>query len=146
MKYDKLMDSDFDPSDQAENDDEVESDPAYRPLDFDAADYREYLDNDSDLTIDQQNELLHCLWEIMRGFVDMGFGEAAINNILPSLFEDAWDKAELDLVSKDQLQLDLGDTADLPPEVAAEIESVLAKMDEDAKAEEQTKSEVETCT
>ena len=43
------------------------------PLALDPDEYREHLE-DFDLTAEQENELLAVLWNIMRTFVDIGFG------------------------------------------------------------------------
>ena len=44
-----------------------------KPLALDPDEYREDLD-DFDLTRDQQDEMLAVLWNIMRTFVEIGFG------------------------------------------------------------------------
>lgn len=49
------------------------------------------------LTREQEDELLLTLWEIMRMFVEMGYGVHSINKVFPSIFEKA-DQAESDLV------------------------------------------------
>lgn len=41
------------------------------------------------LTHEQENELLKSLWEIMRMFVELGYGVNSINNIFPELFDKA---------------------------------------------------------
>jgi hypothetical protein len=46
---------------------------AIMPLQLDPEEYRECL-KDFDLTEAQQNELLEVLWNIMRTFVEIGFG------------------------------------------------------------------------
>ena len=40
---------------------------------------------DMDLTDEQADELLRVLWNIMCGFVDLGFGSNSIQRILPSI-------------------------------------------------------------
>lgn len=76
---------------------------AYTPLDFESeVEWPEV--SEEELTPEQESEFLHTLWDIMRGFVDMGFGEAALSRILPSLLGEAWDSAELDVVSEDELR------------------------------------------
>jgi hypothetical protein len=43
--------------------------------------YQHYLDN-SDLTEEQKNELLNTLWNIICGFVQMGFGVHPVQQAL----------------------------------------------------------------
>lgn len=69
-------------------------------LELNPEDYREHLDDD--LSEEQQNELLHILWDIMRTMVDIGWGVDNVQLVLPELFEDvAQDSAKL-LESKDK--------------------------------------------
>ena len=51
---------------------------------FDADEYRPYLDG-FDLTEEQANELLATLWDIMKAFVELGFGVDSIHRFLPEL-------------------------------------------------------------
>ena len=51
-------------------------------LDVDA--YRPYIE-DFDLTEEQAAELLRTLWEIMKAFVDLGFGVDSIHHFIPAL-------------------------------------------------------------
>jgi hypothetical protein len=45
----------------------------YRPLQFDPAPYREYVQG-MDLTVSQQDALLEAVWLIVVGVIDMGSG------------------------------------------------------------------------
>ncbi|MEM6463198.1 MAG: hypothetical protein AAF724_14905 [Pseudomonadota bacterium] len=62
----------------------AEKDPssAGPALDVDA--YRPYIE-DFDLTEEQAAELLRTLWEIMKAFVDLGFGVDSIHHFIPAL-------------------------------------------------------------
>ncbi|MBL27118.1 MAG: hypothetical protein CMM50_06150 [Rhodospirillaceae bacterium] len=51
---------------------------------FDADEYRPYLAG-LDLTDEQANELLATLWDIMKAFVELGFGLDSIHRFLPEL-------------------------------------------------------------
>lgn len=51
---------------------------------FDAEAYLPYL-AEFDLTDEQAAELLTALWEMMKAFVDIGFGVGSIHEILPGL-------------------------------------------------------------
>lgn len=62
----------------------VEPDPASGPSAFNAEEYLPYL-AEFDLTEEQANELLATLWEIMKAFVDLGFGVDSIHEFLPAL-------------------------------------------------------------
>ena len=53
-------------------------------LDFDPVKYRYHID-DQNLTEEQAAELLGALWEIMKAFVDLGFGVNSIHNFIPAL-------------------------------------------------------------
>ena len=61
----------------------------------------ESLEWDIEITGAQQAELLRVLLDIMQGYHDLGFSEAALRHVLPSLLEDAWDQAELDRPERD---------------------------------------------
>ena len=50
--------------------------------------YREYLE-DFDLDEAEQNELLIVLWNIMRSFVEMGFGLNSVQMLLPAIAENS---------------------------------------------------------
>lgn len=54
---------------------------------------------DLEFTQEQKDELLLTLWEIMRAFVEMGFGADSIQRVLPSVF------GEFSEASSDTLQL-----------------------------------------
>ena len=41
------------------------------------------------MTKEQEDELLLTLWEIMRMFVEMGYGVNSINSVFPTIFESA---------------------------------------------------------
>ena len=45
----------------------------YAPLKLNYDEYREEL-KDSDMTVEQQNEFLETLWNIMKSFVELGWG------------------------------------------------------------------------
>lgn len=55
--------------------------------DLDESHYRPMLAH-MELTDEQASELLGTLWQIMCGFVLLGFGEQSIQKILPAIFED----------------------------------------------------------
>lgn len=53
---------------------------------FDPARFAHHLEN-TDLTEEQQIELLRTLWWIMAAFVDLGFGVDSVQRVLPGLAE-----------------------------------------------------------
>jgi hypothetical protein len=53
----------------------------------DVDDYCKHL-KDLALTPEQEAELLYTLWDMMRMFVEIGYGVDAINKIFPSIFEN----------------------------------------------------------
>lgn len=53
--------------------------------------YRPYLEEQG-LTTEQENALLEALWDIMRSFVELGFGVDTIHNIIPALREFTLDE------------------------------------------------------
>ena len=59
-----------------------------KPLALDPDKYRDYLD-DFDLDEAQQNELLEVIWNVMRSFVEMGFGLDSVQMLLPAIAEKA---------------------------------------------------------
>lgn len=64
----------------------VEPAPVSEPSAFNAEEYLPDL-AEFDLTEEQANELLVALWEIMKAFVDLGFGVDSIHEFLPALGE-----------------------------------------------------------
>jgi hypothetical protein len=58
----------------------------------------EYRDSfaDSDLTTEQQNELLQALWDIMARFVELGWEVETVPEFLPELFENTSQAIESD--------------------------------------------------
>ena len=60
--------------------------PKTGPSAFNAEEYRPYM-AEFDLSEEQANELLATLWEIMKAFVDLGFGVDSIHRFLPALCE-----------------------------------------------------------
>ena len=54
-------------------------------LAFDPDRYREHLEDCDDLTEEQANELLLAVWEIMKAFVNLGWGVDSIYHVLPDL-------------------------------------------------------------
>ncbi len=54
------------------------------PSDFDPAEYLPDME-EFDLSEEQATELLTTLWEIMKAFVDLGFGVDSIHRIFPEL-------------------------------------------------------------
>ncbi len=60
--------------------------PVTEPMAFDPDRYRPLLDDEcGGLTDEQANEILFALWEIMQGFVYLGWGVDSINYVLPEL-------------------------------------------------------------
>lgn len=57
-----------------------------RPPAFDAEEYLPHV-AEFDLTEEQASEMLATLWEIMKAFVEMGFGVDSIHEFLPALNE-----------------------------------------------------------
>ena len=47
-----------------------------------------------DITDEQADELLQTIWNIMCGFVGLGFGDNSIQKILPAVFGDFSEVAE----------------------------------------------------
>jgi hypothetical protein len=68
------------------------------PLKLDPDDYRE---DSSELTKEQENELLQALWHIMSTFVDIGWGVDSVQLFLPDLFEKAVQDSDKLLQQKD---------------------------------------------
>lgn len=64
----------------------VDRSPISGPSAFDAEEYLPYV-AEFDLTEEQASELLATLWEIMKAFVDLGFGVDSIHEFLPALKE-----------------------------------------------------------
>lgn len=64
----------------------VDRSPISGPSAFDAEEYLPYV-AEFDLTEKQASELLATLWEIMKAFVDLGFGVDSIHEFLPALKE-----------------------------------------------------------
>ena len=62
----------------------VDHAPISGPSAFDAEEYLPYV-SEFDLTEEQASELLATLWEIMKAFVDLGFGVDSIHEFLPAL-------------------------------------------------------------
>lgn len=60
--------------------------PLSGPSAFDAEEYLPHV-AEFDLTEEQASEMLATLWEIMRAFVEMGFGVDSIHEFLPALKE-----------------------------------------------------------
>ncbi|MEN8129340.1 MAG: hypothetical protein ABFS45_03925 [Pseudomonadota bacterium] len=58
------------------------------PLTLDPDKYREHLD-EFDLSEEQQNELLETLWNIMRTFVEIGFGLDSVQIFSSPMIEKA---------------------------------------------------------
>jgi hypothetical protein len=54
---------------------------------FDVDEYREELKS-LDLTPEQEVELLTTIWEMMKCFVELGFGVDSMSLILPDIFND----------------------------------------------------------
>ncbi len=54
---------------------------------FNPDEYREHIEA-FDLTREQQDELLLTLWNIMKSFVEMGFGVDSIHYFIPGLKEE----------------------------------------------------------
>ena len=65
---------------------EVAQAPAYTPLRLDHEKYRGYLE-EYELTTEQENELLETLFNIMRTFVEIGFGLDSVQNVFSGIVE-----------------------------------------------------------
>ncbi len=50
--------------------------------------YRAHL-KEMELNTEQENELLHILWNIMTAMVDIGFGDHSVQTVMDSLVKDA---------------------------------------------------------
>ena len=62
---------------------------------FDADEYRDAL-IEFPLNREQEDALLQALWEIMRSFVDIGWGVDTVQLVLPELFDEkALDEARV---------------------------------------------------
>lgn len=66
---------------------------------FDPDDYRAEL-ADFDLTEEQANALLGTLWEMMKAFVELGFGADSIHRFLPVLGAEFEERAASELQSE----------------------------------------------
>lgn len=65
---------------------------------FDPDEFREYVEH-YDLTEEQENELLETLWNILRTFVELGFGLNSVQTIFTENLENAL-RAESDSVKE----------------------------------------------
>ncbi|MEO1192909.1 MAG: hypothetical protein AAFY02_14205 [Pseudomonadota bacterium] len=68
---------------------------------FDPQRYRPHLDGCDDLTAEQADRLLLSLWEIMKGFVYLGWGVDSVHQVLPDLAAIASDIEAAELDSED---------------------------------------------
>ncbi len=66
---------------------------------LDMDDYRDDLKN-LDLTPEQEAELLTRLWEMMKSFVELGFGVDSMHLILPEIFNSTSQTPETMLTNK----------------------------------------------
>jgi len=66
----------------------VPDNEAYSVLDFDPDQYRDDI-SEYYPTKEQQDEVLRILWDVMRTFVDIGWGVDGVQMVLPELFEKA---------------------------------------------------------
>lgn len=73
-------------------------------LEFDGDEYRHYL-NDVEISDEKAEELLRALWEIMRTFVDLGWGLESIQMFLPDFLETASPDSDNPLKPKHHLKL-----------------------------------------
>lgn len=62
--------------------------PIYCPPDLDADKYRHFVE-DFEMTKEQQEELLGIIWNIMRSFVELGWGVDSVNRIFAELAQNA---------------------------------------------------------
>lgn len=77
---------------------------------FEPQRYRDKTDH-LEFTEEQKDELLLTLWEIMRAFVEMGFGADSIQRVFPSVFGE-FSEASSDAVQSSGSNLK---TQDTPP-------------------------------
>ena len=85
--------------------------PAIAPLRLDPDKYRAYLAN-MEMTEAQQNEFLETLWNIMRTFVEIGWGLDSVQTLFSGIVEKAMHDERETLEQKDHFNQIAGHSGD----------------------------------